>query len=204
MYLHETDPGIGTPCHQCQSQDVTAVYRCSECFNAPLLCQTCIVDSHVRSPFHWIHRWTGSFFERCTLRDLGMVLYLGHHGQRCPNQVVKEGKEIDYMASTITITHTTGIQEAKILYCNCPVDGPFPQERAFQLWQAGLWPASFTRPQSAFSIGVLRHFESLTLQAKTTAYDYIGTLRRLTNNAFSHEVKVGYLSLVLILHLYLC
>ncbi|KAH9912082.1 uncharacterized protein B0H18DRAFT_1056642 [Fomitopsis serialis] len=45
-------------------------------------------------------------------------------------------------------------------YCDCHNGCDAPLERPIQLWRAGLWPASFSRPQT------------LTFQAKTTAHDF--------------------------------
>ncbi|KAK7677491.1 hypothetical protein QCA50_019497 [Cerrena zonata] len=43
-----------------------------------------------------------------------------------------------------------------------------------------------------FQQHALRFFEALTLQAKTSAYDFTGTIQRLTNNAFFGDVKDRY------------
>ncbi|KAH9829608.1 uncharacterized protein C8Q71DRAFT_863183 [Rhodofomes roseus] len=70
--------------------------------------------------------------------------------------------------------------------------GHDPVDRPLQLWGAGLWPASFSRPQTAFTVHVLGFFSHLTFQAKTTAHDFYGTLRRITSNAFFEDVKDRY------------
>lgn len=81
-----------------------------------------------------------------------------------------------------------------VVYCQCPLDvsdeDSVNESRAKQRWKAGFWPATYIRPQTVFTVHSLRFFEALTLQAKTSAYDFIGTLRRFTNNAFSRDVKV--------------
>ncbi|KAH9919675.1 uncharacterized protein B0H18DRAFT_1001893 [Fomitopsis serialis] len=77
-------------------------------------------------------------------------------------------------------------------YCDCHNGCDAPLERPIQLWRAGLWPASFSRPQTVFTIHTFGFFTQLTFQAKTTAHDFYGTLRRLTSNAFFDDVKDRY------------
>lgn len=193
MLSRETDPHIGKPCYQCKSPE--APYRCFDCFNAPLLCQDCIINSHRWSPLHRILHWNGSYFERKGLKDLGYVLYLGHHGKRCHNQVTTGVKSTNPKMSTLTVVDTTGIHSMDVMYCKCPVEASvFGEDHPVQLWKAGFWPATYTRPQTVFSLHALRFFEALTLQAKTSAYDFIGTIRRLTSNAFFGDVKVRIVS----------
>ncbi|OJT09417.1 hypothetical protein TRAPUB_10785, partial [Trametes pubescens] len=60
------------------------------------------------------------------------------------------------------------------------------------LWQAGWWPGTFKRTRTVFTYHVLKLYDRLTLQAKTSAQDFIATLRRLTNHAFPREVKDRY------------
>ncbi|KAJ7847993.1 hypothetical protein B0H14DRAFT_3453348 [Mycena olivaceomarginata] len=42
------------------------------------VCPRCTVSTHRQMPFHTIQRWTGSSFERQTLKDLGLRIQLGH------------------------------------------------------------------------------------------------------------------------------
>jgi hypothetical protein len=44
-------------------------------------------------------------------------------------------------------------------------------------------PASFDRPQTVFTFNVLDTFHELTLQGKTTAYDFYHAILRRTDNA---------------------
>ncbi|THU98523.1 hypothetical protein K435DRAFT_818833 [Dendrothele bispora CBS 962.96] len=57
---------------------------------------------------------------------------------------------------------------------------------------AKLFPGSAIEPISAFSFSVLREYDLHTLQAKFGAYDYCLSLRRLTNNVFTHLVNDPY------------
>lgn len=187
----EADPLFGRPCTRCSkttpSADTSpvALYGCTSCFNAPPLCQACMVAGHVWNPFHRITFWNGSYSESSSLAELGLIVRLGHHGLPCPSvDPMTEGYKV------CTIVHTNGIHTAHIQYCRCSKESnPFP-EKPLQLWNAGLWPATYKRTQTAFTLHVLKHYDRLTLQAKTTALDFVGTLRRLTNHAFAYDVKV--------------
>lgn len=183
MLLHETDAHLGKPCYQCKSP--SALYRCHDCCSGPLLCKSCTIEVHRCLPLHRIQFWNGSYFERQSLKDLGYIFYLGHHGKRCPNQITNT------KLSTLTVVDTTGVYPMDVMYCKCRTEASvFGDEHAVQLWRVGLWPATYSRPQTVFSCHALNLFEALTLQAKTSAYDFMGTLRRLTNNAFPKDVKV--------------
>ncbi|THU85769.1 hypothetical protein K435DRAFT_822325 [Dendrothele bispora CBS 962.96] len=61
-------------------------YRCLECIYPELLCKLCCVRRHEDMPLHWIEKWNGSFFTTVTLKELGVVVQLGHpRGEQCPH-----------------------------------------------------------------------------------------------------------------------
>jgi hypothetical protein len=80
-----------------------------------------------------------------------------------------------------------GIHSSKVRFCSCRG----AVERPLQLVQAGLFPASVTQPQTAFTFAALQHFQMLNLQAKVTAFDYISTLRQITDGVRTHKVPVS-------------
>lgn len=61
--------------------------------------------------------------------------------------------------------------------------------------RARLFPATTQDPRTAFSFAVLKQFHLHNLESKKAAYDYLGALRRLTDNAFTADVSVGFESL---------
>src|SRR6266404_3940900 len=69
-------------CSMCTN---TMEIKCSDCIGANYFCRSCYLDSHQRSPYHRIVRWTGSHFVPTSLYHLGFILHLGHHGLPCPN-----------------------------------------------------------------------------------------------------------------------
>ncbi|KAK7677490.1 hypothetical protein QCA50_019496 [Cerrena zonata] len=153
MLSRETDPHIGKPCYECRSPE--APYHCYDCFSAPLLCRDCIIGCHRWSPLHRILCWNDHYFERRGLKDLGYTLYLGHHGKQCHNQITTGVKSTDPKTSTVTVVDTTGIHLVDVMYCKCPTEASaFGEDHPVQLWKAGLWPATYTRPQTVFSLHV--------------------------------------------------
>ncbi len=147
-----------------------------------------MVATHCYCPFHLLERWNGECFERTTLADLGLVIHLGHSGEPCP--AISHDKR-DKNTSTITVIHLTGIQDVKVEYCQC-MEAPSycMQPRPLQLLSVRLWPSTYERIQGAFTLDVLEFFQQLTLQSKISAYDFMGTLRRLTDDAFGETYMV--------------
>ncbi|KAG1726471.1 hypothetical protein EDB19DRAFT_1897637 [Suillus lakei] len=104
-------------------------------------------------------------FHDVTLSELGFIWYLGHGGEPLFTHVVS--------------------------WCHCL--GSNPQH--LQLLRAGLFPASSTRPRTAFTFEVLDHFLIDALECKTSARSFYEKLTRLTNNAFPDTVPVRDLAL---------
>ncbi|KAG2067044.1 hypothetical protein BDR04DRAFT_1028552 [Suillus decipiens] len=51
--------------------------------------------------------------------------------------------------TALTIIHSTGVFVHNVVWCSCPGT---KNQRHLQLLKAGLFPASTTRPQTAFTI----------------------------------------------------
>lgn len=87
----------------------------------------------------------------------------------------------------IVIVDVSGIHEMPVHFCTCL---PRPISNDLQLLDAGLFPATFRRPKTAFTFRVLDDFRMDNLESKTSAYHYYSKLRRVTNPAFPASVKV--------------
>jgi hypothetical protein len=121
--------------------------------------------------FH--QEWNGVFFVKRPLKDLGLRIQFGHPPrQRCdrPQPGYHE----------FVVLHDNGIHEVNVDFCGCDSRGR--ADHYIQLLRAGWYPATDERVQTAATFGVLDKFHILTLQAKTTAYDYYSVLERLTDN----------------------
>ncbi len=177
------------PCMLC-GRDKTKVYRCSECFHPPTLCTECTISSHGSNPLHIVQEWDAEhqFWVRRSLGHLGMVLELGHGGARCPKTLATTRK--------MTVVHEHGVWPMNVRFCGCPEGDGAPNPDAYQLLGAGLWPASWKQPLTAFSMSVMREFHLLSVQANTNAYDYFRYLQRTTDNITPDETKVSSIYLI--------
>jgi hypothetical protein len=132
---------------------------------------------------------------------------MGHGGRPCPHSPIsQEWEDVDgdinaqeedvgietvkatvSRTTALTVVHSTGVFTHNILWCLCSGSGG---QQHLQLLEAGLFPASISRPQTAFAFDVLDHFLIDALECKTSAMSFFQKLRRLTNNAFPDSVPV--------------
>ncbi|TEB32018.1 hypothetical protein FA13DRAFT_1709457 [Coprinellus micaceus] len=173
-------------CTSCNATDCK-LYRCTTCGDGlHVVCDACIVEKHWNLPLHTIEvgvlilsadafdnrllalrqQWNGKFFDKATLIDLGLEVHLGHGGRTCPNP--KNGPK------DFRVFDTSGVHRVSIFYCGCT---PLTKEqRLQQLLRAGWFPGTVTRPQTVFTMDLLDMFHELTLQSKTTLYDFYHTI----------------------------
>lgn len=164
---------------KCRCGDDSAVFRCPECFHSHLLCRTCILATHINIPFHYIQEWTGTYFKRTSLANLGGIVPLGHSGQSCPNRLPTPGRHI-------VVVHTNGIHHIHVQYCRCAR----ANSEAMQLTCARLFPATMDAPQTVFTFDVLRDFHVHSLASKKSAMDHFTALQNHTNKAFPQKTPV--------------
>jgi hypothetical protein len=117
-------------------------------------------------------RWTGLFFDRDSLQNLGLRYQLGHSGAYCP--FPQAGPK------NFLVFDTSGPHFITVDYCNCG-DGALTNWR--QLLREKWFPATLSRPQTVFTFDCLETFHELTLQGKTSLYDYYNSLLRRFDNA---------------------
>ena len=176
--LLENEGTQSSTCDLCNVEP--AQYRCVHCFAHPQLCQGCIISSHKHSPFHFIEKWNGEFFQPTTLQELGFVLHLGHAGHACPENVSCTN------SYEFCVVDTLGITQHRIQPCLCQNAAPL----YVQLLQMDLFPSTMERPQTVFTFSVLDRFRIESLEGKTSAYSFYSQLRRLTDNCFPHLLPV--------------
>ncbi|KAG1744530.1 uncharacterized protein EDB91DRAFT_1050678, partial [Suillus paluster] len=189
--------------------------RCLSCSGTHAWCSSCVLKAHQHNPFHNLQLWNGRFYETTTLQAQGYIMYLGHGGEPCPNLshqpdpspwedlgsmedvfAQEEGDTINDTqsgVSNLVIVHSTGVYSHSVSWCWCP-----GAEKAhhLHLMKARLFPASITRPQSAFTFDVLDNFLIDTLECKTSAMSFYQKLRRFTNNAFPDKIPDRYRELM--------
>ena len=87
----------------------------------------------------------------------------------------------------MTVIARSGIHEIGVNWCCCH-EAP---EHDMQLMMAGLFPATFRDPKTAFTFQVLSDFHLENLECKTTPGQFHSRLRRLTDDEFPNTVPVG-------------
>ncbi|KAK7026667.1 hypothetical protein VNI00_015540 [Paramarasmius palmivorus] len=182
MWLEGRDDAINR-CH-CKAIDATPIYRCRECFSTSLYCKKCILESHKNRPLDRIEKWNGKFFECVLLRDLGLIVQLGHaDGSNCLNPI--------QAPSNFTVIHINGFHRVSVNYCGCYRASGHSHPRQ-QLLRYQWYPATHRAPQTCFSFRVLENFHAMTLLGKITSYDYYRALKKLTNDLGTFDYKDRY------------
>ena len=182
-------------CSNCGN--AAGIIKCRDCTNGALLkCHECIVALHRNLPLHRVEvsshmnpfshlirlmvekskTWKGNFFEKDSLHNLGYRYQLGHSGARCP--CPHPGPK-NFIVFTISGPHSLAIN-----YC--------PLSPWHQLLHEGWFPATLSRPQTVFTFECLKTFHELTLQGKTSLYDYYHILLRRSDNANLSNLIVSF------------
>lgn len=182
---HEADVATDVEC-PCGRLNISgartkATTKCMECSFSSLACSHCFVDTHVARFTHWAHVWDAAVgcFVRQDISCLGYVINLGHGGKPCPHPTPNS----DVFFHIVDIN---GIHDTKLRFCNCSAN----IDRASQLLEHKLFPATMTRPTMAFTFHLLDFYNILHVEGKISAYDFIGSIRRMTDNSFTHIVTV--------------
>ncbi|KAJ7022824.1 hypothetical protein C8F04DRAFT_970935 [Mycena alexandri] len=145
-------------------------FRCGKC-GVFLQCKECCLERHILTPLHFLEEWTGEFWTRTTLKDLGLIYQLGHEGRRCkfPQPFVR----------SLTVIDITGIHEIRYRFCACSRSDNTTNLK--QLLRNAWYPASFTDPDTCATFKVLDMFRLLNVVANVNGRDFVTTLERLTD-----------------------
>lgn len=124
-------------------------------------------------------KWVGTHYEKCDLRDAGLVLDLGHAGEH------NKGKSV----TELLVLHTNGVHQCHVRICRCQDCASVALPILFLRHQ--LWAGTVISPKMAVTVAALEYFHQLTLKAKVNAYDYIATLHHLTSNVIVSNTEVS-------------
>ncbi|KJA17059.1 hypothetical protein HYPSUDRAFT_70954 [Hypholoma sublateritium FD-334 SS-4] len=147
-----------------------------------MYCQACILSRHKFLSYHRIAQWNGSFFDRVTLKELGLKIQLGHPaGDECrsPKQVFNDD---------FTVIHSNGIHSVSLQYCDCQQS----LRPTVQLLRSKLFPSTTIEPRTAATFDVLETFQMLSFTSKITAYDYYNSLHARTDNTGTSQPPDRY------------
>ncbi|KAM6489703.1 hypothetical protein JOM56_014726, partial [Amanita muscaria] len=175
-------------CPDCLSQVAKspgcAEFRCVDCFLPDLVCKQCCRRRHRQLPFHTLERWTGSNFEKFSLKEIRLTIQLGHNSMSCSSPQPCHNK--------MRTLHTNSIHDVAILFCNC--------ERALphyiQLLRRGLYPGTQKSIRTCATFVLLRHLHLLSLTTKGSTYDLYRMLERSTCNTGLNIPKSQYPALM--------
>ncbi|KAG6836052.1 hypothetical protein H0H93_011949 [Arthromyces matolae] len=159
-----------------------ADHRCIDCVNIVPTCSDCLVISHYHSPFHRIEKWNGSFYQKTSLKNLGLRIHLNHPpGEKCllPQTCQKD----DFV-----VLDTFQVHEVGVNFCGCEQSIPHP----IQLLRARLYPMTVNEPRSAVTFQCLKHFQLLSFESKCSAYEYISTIKRGSCNTGVEKPRDRY------------
>ncbi|KAI9067504.1 hypothetical protein FKP32DRAFT_1563686 [Trametes sanguinea] len=162
-----------------------ATIRCKDCTPGPLVCASCAVQRHAQSPFHRVQRWDGQTFQATCLKELGLVVRLGHDidSPPCPNP--------EQSRSDFTVIDVNGRHSVTVEFCGCDRAGE-AGEPVQQLLRRKLYPATDINPNTAFTFSLLEHYHIQSLQGKISMYDYYTSLERLTDNTGVQKLRDRY------------
>jgi hypothetical protein len=185
------------PCQDCQASSPTI--RCDDCHGGEMVCRSCALERHHRHPLHCIkvsnesffylqqcqthvacQEWNGSFFKRLYLRDLGLRIQLNHSpGTICQWRTAGH--------KNFVVLHTNGIHLVNIDFCGC---SPTVSNR-HQLLRISWWPATPLEPQTCATFTLLNQFHLLSLQGKTSAFDFYRSLEYISENYGLEKLPVS-------------
>src|SRR5260370_2464211 len=130
-----------------------------------------------------LQHWTGLFYKKTSLQDLGLVIQLGHHGPLCP---CPGPIQQDFVIVDLSGIHTIDFQ-----FCACHNTSGGATSH-IQLFRFYYFPSTITRPQSAFTFDILNTFHLLMLQGKASTYEFYCALQHKTDNTGISDVKVRF------------
>ncbi|KAH7918244.1 hypothetical protein BV22DRAFT_1108409 [Leucogyrophana mollusca] len=163
-------------------QEAPALYRCEDCFGPSLWCQSCVVSNHARNPLHRIKEWNGKFFDRITLKGLGLHVQLGHEvSDRCIRPELSSN-------DNFVIVDCHGIHEVALNYCACETG----ETKTTQLLWAWWLPSTVSDPQSAATFAVLEQYHLLSFESKVSAYGFYHSLVRQSDNTGATPIRDRY------------
>ncbi|KAF9471357.1 hypothetical protein BDN70DRAFT_820109, partial [Pholiota conissans] len=219
LLSRETIPS-GYMCQHCAA-NVQAIWRCRDCTSPYPLCRCCMRQSHMANSLHRVECWTGKFYRRAHLWEVGAYLLVPHHHTPtlcaslsfqtkhlealeniatpivdAPAHSISSSRNVprtDAMMNTyVCVVHTNGIHDICLVYCTCQgVDHAHAD-----LLNSRLIPSTFEKYSTIFTTAVLDDFRLANLETKASTYQYFQTLRRKTNPTNPAQVPDRYRELL--------
>lgn len=129
-----------------------------------------------------MQKWSGTHFERSSLKSLGLRVQLGHPpGEECLARA--KAFNDDFVVIDCDVVH-----EIALDYCEC---GFTRKSQVEQLMDRRLYPATLDNPKTAATFRCLEMFEILQYESKITPFEFYKAVARLTDNTGLCPVKVS-------------
>jgi hypothetical protein len=124
--------------------------------------------------------WNGSFFQRTTLKQMGLHVQLGHHlSEKCYNPQPSSSDDF-------VVIDVHGVHEIALDFCG----SASAQIRYKQLLRTHWYPATTSDPRTVATFALLEHFHVLSFESKVSAYEFYHSLARRNNNAGLLDIRV--------------
>jgi hypothetical protein len=128
-----------------------------------------------------MQRWNGHFFEKTSLKTLGLRVQIGHP-PRETCILPRPAKGDDFV-----VIDSDGIHEIALDFCGCHRTAT----SLSQLLRSRLFPATTIDPKTAATFRVLETFQMLSFTAKISAHEFVVSLSRRTDNSNTANVRVS-------------
>ncbi|KAF9001442.1 hypothetical protein BDZ89DRAFT_929683, partial [Hymenopellis radicata] len=148
------------------------LYLCETCGDS-LECEECCLTRHKHLPLHCVLQvWkVRGFFERVTLREMGLVFQLGHRHSSCP---------VPQKIKRVTVMHVNGVHQIHISHCGCDRHGD-DSNSWDEPMENGWYPATTVAPQTFATFEVLNQYRRLNVTANVNVRDFVTCLERMTD-----------------------
>ncbi|KAJ7212313.1 hypothetical protein GGX14DRAFT_564781 [Mycena pura] len=163
-----------TLCDKAYNGKTTRLFRCTQCGQF-LQCEQCVRKMHKYNPLHILREWNGKFWQEAALHrlqpeGLGEVYQLGHHGFPC---------ERPGPVRSMVVIDTKGVFKLQIRLCRCEKEAH--ANNLAQILRSAWYPATTIDPETCATFEALELFRLLNVVGNVNAYDFVGTLERLTD-----------------------
>lgn len=132
---------------------------------------------------HYLKVWQDGFHQRTSLLELGFCFYISHQQTPCPSS--KSPKQI-------LVIDLNGAHLVNVEFCACEGSTSWVEDYR-QLLRIGWYPASFDRPQTAFTFDLLDTYHKITLQGKLNLYDFYLSTMQKTDNCGRKKIIVSFI-----------
>jgi hypothetical protein len=157
----------------------TYALQCLDCHTYLVYCWDCMNTQHHLHPFHQTGvACPGDFCARTTLSKQGYIFHL-HPGNRpCPDS------KSSTLINKFVIVDSGSIHTFSIDKCSCA-----NKDLTYQLIAAGLFPATFSDPRTAFTFDALDYYLLDNTACHTTTYSFYEKLKHCMDPLLAQQTK---------------